>query len=62
MHLRDSIRQAARKLEDWRAVNTGRDPDVSSIIAELLSVIPQPRTSPEQFTDSLSRLNQVAPD
>jgi len=62
MHLRDSIQQAARKLEDWRAIKTEREPDVLRIIAELRSLIPE-APSPLQTTDrTVSRLSQSCPD
>ena len=62
MHFRNSILQAARKLEDWRAIKPERDPDVLTMIAELRSLIPQQHYSPQDFDRTSSRLSQIASD
>jgi len=62
MHFRNSILQAARKLEDWRAIKPERDPDVLTMIAELRSLIPQQHCPPPDLDRTSSRLSQIASD
>jgi hypothetical protein len=62
MQFRNSIRQAARKLEDFSATKPERDLDVLAMIAELRSLIPQQHSSPQELDRMSSRLSQIASD
>jgi len=62
MQFRNSIRQAARKTEDFSAIKPERDSHVLAMIAELRSLIPQQHCSPQELDRTSSRLTQIASD